>query len=69
MVYYKQTNAVNTGKADELLFSPTISTTATTLVFKVNPNNNVNSEVYLYTGYLRDACGNIFYYNVSCNRF
>lgn len=69
MVYYKQTNAVNTGKADELLFNPAISATATTIVFKVSPNNNVNSEVYLYTGYLRDACGNIFYYNVSCNRF
>lgn len=69
MVYYKQTNPVLSGAPDEKLFTPTISATATTVIFQVIPNTFVNAEVFYYTGYIKDNCTGFFTYTVSCNRF
>ncbi|OSZ79120.1 hypothetical protein CAP35_12965 [Chitinophagaceae bacterium IBVUCB1] len=69
MVYYKQTNPLSSGLPDEKLFTPTISSTATAISFQVTPNPAAISEVFTYTGYIRDACTGLFTYTVSCSRF
>lgn len=69
MVYYKQTNPLGSGVADEKLFTPTISSTATSVTFQVTPNTSAISEVFTYTGYIRDACTGMATYTVSCSRF